>query len=767
MPRKVVKSKYFFEHDFIETVGEVSTLKFPDWGKNDTLKYVGKPVSRSDGYDKVSGTAVYTFDVSLPRMAHAKILGSSVPNARIKKIDIERAKALTGVVAIYTHENCPQKKWFYDTTFLFDPHVRCEGDEVAVVVAETEKIAEQAICLINVEYQEEKFVTTSSQALNDNTPKVHDFGNILRGKPDVNSRGNVEEGFKQSDIIFEDTFTTQIVVHNMTEVMCSVVNWEGNKLTVWDSTQGVFSVRDAVARSLGIPESNVRVIKKYMGGGFGAKLEAGKYTVIAALMSQEIGRPIKITLDRKQMNLIAGNRPDSIQKYKAGLKKDGTLFAFTLEAKAAVGAYPDGGNCSGPFRGIYKCANLSSTEYNVLINAGRSRAFRAPGHVQGTFGLESFMDELAEKVGLDPLEFRLKNYSDVDPNSGRPYTSKFLKEAYQKGADAIGWYTKRKAPGSDQGYLKHGIGMATQIWGGSGGPPAYAILKLNRDGSAILLVGSQDLGTGTYTYPAQITAEVLEIPIGKIQVTLGDTDVVPYGPGSGGSTTTASISPAVRDAAEQMKNKLISGAAAILELPEEQLYYKEGVVQSKSVPEKKATIREIMQKMRETVLVTTGARNANPSGYAINSFGAQFAEVEVNTETGKVRVIKVVAAHDIGRVLNPKTMNNQFHGGIMQGLGFALMEERILDDATGKVLNTNLHTYKVPTIKDVPEIEIIIVSDGDNLISNTGVKGMGEPAIVPTAGAIANAVYNAIGVRIKSLPITPDKILNALYVNKS
>ncbi len=763
MPRKIVKTKYFFEEDYRETIAEVSTDKYEDWKNNDTLKVVGKPVSRIDGYDKVSGTAKYTFDVDLPGMVHARILGSAYPNAIIKKINIKKAKQLEGVLEILTFENTPKIPWYNNSTFLFDSHVRCEGDEVAAVVAESECIAEEALKLIEVEYEQLPFVTSSNGAMKTDAVKIHDNGNIVGGRPAEYSRGNVDEGFKEADIVFEDTFDTQVAVHNPTEVHCSAVNWDGNKLTVWDSTQGVFAVRNVVSASLGLPESDVTVITKYMGGGFGGKLETGKYTIIAALLARDLGKPVKITVNRKQMNLITGNRPDSTQSLKAGIKKDGTLTAMTLTSYSAVGAYPSWGGCSGPFRSIYKCGNLKTTEYSLMINAGRARAFRAPGHVQGTFALESFIDELAEKAGIDPLEFRLKNYSETDPNSGNPYTTKLLREAYKKGSEAIGWHQKRKATGSDTGYLKRGIGMATQIWGGSGGPPAYVTLKLNSDGSAIILGGSQDIGTGTYTFLAQVVSEVLEIPMNKMQVILGNTSSIPFGPESGGSTTAPSLSPAARDAAEQMKNKIMSGASAVLGLPENELIYKEAAVYAINDKSKSITIPDLMHRMHEQMFITNGARSVNPEHYAINSFGAHFAEVEVNTETGKIKILKIVAAHDIGRVLNKKTVENQFHGGIIQGIGFALMEERILDANTGKVLNTDFHTYKIPTIQDVPEIEIHVVSTGDNLLSNTGVKGMGEPAIIPTAGAIANAVYNAIGKRIKSLPMTPDKVLNALY----
>ncbi|OGB67021.1 MAG: hypothetical protein A2Y94_10365, partial [Caldithrix sp. RBG_13_44_9] len=534
------------------------------------------------------------------------------------------------------------------------------------------------------------------------------------------------------------------------------------QLTVWDSTQAIFNVRNSLAKSLGIPESRVRVIKKYMGGGFGSKLEAGKFTMMAALLSRKIGRPVKIALDRREMNLAVGNRPDSVQRLKVGIKKDGTLTAMTHYSYGSAGAHPNDADCSWPLVSIYKCPNISTEEYSVYVNAGRNRPFRAPGHPQGTYALESILDEAAAKIGMDPLEFRMKNYAEKDQPEDLPYSTKLLKEAYLKGAEVFEWKKKWKPAGSDTGHIKRGVGLATQIWWGEGGPPTYVTLNLNSDGSVQLLCGTQDLGGGTYTFMAQVAAEILEIPMEKIEVILGDTAICPFGPVSGGSQTAPSVSPAVRDAAEQMKRKLLSGAAAILEIPENELQYSNAVISAKNNPEKKLTIAEVVDKMDETVLTVTGAREANREGYVMNSFGVQFAEVEVDTETGKVKVLKIVAAHDIGRTLNQKLLENQFHGGIIQGLSYALMEARVIDQNTGKILTTNMHDYKIPTVKDTPEIAVIIVSEGDEIISNTGVKGIGEPATIPTAGAIANAVANAIGVRVKNLPITPDKILMAL-----
>jgi xanthine dehydrogenase YagR molybdenum-binding subunit len=436
---------------------------------------------------------------------------------------------------------------------------------------------------------------------------------------------------------------------------------------------------------------------------------------------------------------------------------------MTLHMHGAMGAYPGSAGLSWPFRTLYRCPNVSTEEYSVAINAGRSRPFRAPGHVQGTFALESILDDVAERIGMDPLELRIRNHAEKDQAADAPYTSKRLLEAYEQGSKAIGWERRNRKPGAGSGPLKRGIGMASQIWWGGGGPPAYATIKVNRDGSAHVLAGTQDIGTGTYTFMAQVASEVLQIPMEKIQVTLGDTGTCPYCNLSGGSLTAPSVSPAVKDAAERMKSKLISGAAAALEAPEEKLYYEKGNVLHMEDDSKSISIPDVVRQMNEQVLVTTGMRNANPAGYAINSFGAQFAEVEVNTLTGAVRVIKVVAAHDIGRVLNRRMLENQFHGGIMQGIGYALMESRRIDAQTGKVLTTHIHTYKLPTVMDTPDIEVIIVSDADNLISDVGAKGIGEPAIIPTAGAIANAVYNATGARIRDLPMTPDRVLNAIH----
>ncbi len=759
MNRKFVKSRFFFEQEMMETVSEVSTQSPEPWGKDAQLNIVGKPVERLDGYDKVSGTATYTYDIRLPRMTHARTLRSPHPHARIRSINIKRALKIDGVLDILTHENAPKIPWYGNSSFLFDPHVRYEGDEVACVVAETEAIADRALKEIQVEYDVLPFVVDHEAAREPDAPILHGDSNVTTERS--TNRGDVPAGQQQADTVLERTYRTQVIMHNPTEVHCSVVNWDGDQLTVWDSTQAVYWIQGGIAAALGIPASHLRVIKKYMGGGFGSKLTTGKYTVMAALLARRIGRPVRIALDRKEMQLCVGNRPDSEQHLTGACRKDGTLTALRHESYGASGAYPYRAGCSWPLRTLYKCPNVEAFDHSVFINAGPGRPLRAPGHVQGTFALESLMDELAEEIGMDPVEFRIRNLTDRDQVMDAPYTSKFLKEAYEAGAEAIGW-KQRKAPGSDTGPIKTGMGMASQIWWGGGGPPASATLKLNQDGSLRILAGTQDIGTGTYTILAQVAAEVLEIPLERISVTLGDTATTPYCPGSGGSMTAPSVTPAVRDAAEQLKSRLVSGASALMELPETQLAYAKGRITATGNAEKTMSISDIIGKLREQTLIATGSRNANPEGFALNTFGAQFARVSVDTRTGRITVNRVVGAYDIGRVVNQRLMENQVHGGIMQGLSYALMEERVIDRNTGKMLTTNLHDYKIATIHDTPEIDVIVVSKGDTKISSTGVKGVGEPAIIPAPGAIANAVYNALGVRLRELPMTPDRVLAAL-----
>jgi xanthine dehydrogenase YagR molybdenum-binding subunit len=401
---------------------------------------------------------------------------------------------------------------------------------------------------------------------------------------------------------------------------------------------------------------------------------------------------------------------------------------------------------------------VKTEQYTVFTHTGPMSAFRAPGYVEGTFAFESLMDELAKRLGMDPLEIRLKNYAEVDQVTGRPYSAKGLRDAYQRGADLIGWHGRSKGERSPK---RRGFGMASQIWGGSGGPPAYALIKLNSDGTAAILSGTQDIGTGTKTVLAQIAAEELGFQPEKISVEIGDTQTGPYAPISAGSMTLASVGPAVRVAAHDARQQLLDVASQVLDVPKESLSVQDSVLTSSSLKEPVA-VEAVLSKLEDFMIIGRGSRSPNPEDVNLNTFGVQFAEVEVDRELGEVRVKKIVAIHDSGRVANPLTISSQIEGGVLQGLGFGLTEQRIVDRRTGAVLNGDLENYKVPTQSDAPEIMSEMIDRPDVHVNNLGSKGIGEPPIIPTSPAVANAIADAIGIRFKELPITRDKLLEAI-----
>jgi xanthine dehydrogenase YagR molybdenum-binding subunit len=401
---------------------------------------------------------------------------------------------------------------------------------------------------------------------------------------------------------------------------------------------------------------------------------------------------------------------------------------------------------------------VRTKQYLVFTNTGPLSAFRGPGYVEGTFALESVMDELAGRLGMDPLSLRLKNYTDLNPMTGKPYSTKGLREAYTTGAQKIRW---EDSPPEGQGNRRRGRGMASQVWGGSGGPPAYALVKINPDGSVTVISGTQDLGTGTKTVLAQIAAEELGLEMEKVSVELGDTQTAPYAPISAGSMTLPSVGPAVRVAAHDAKRQLLDVAAQVLEVPCESLNIQEGFLLSPAL-ENPVAIQDFLSKLRNFMIIGRGARQPNPENVHVNTFGAQFVELEVDTDTGEVKIVKVVAVHDSGRVINPLTLSSQITGGVLQGLGYALTERRFVDRRAGIVVNGNLEDYKIPTCLDVPELEQEMVDRPDPQANNLGSKGVGEPPIIPTAAAVANALADALKIRIKELPITREKVLEAL-----
>jgi CO/xanthine dehydrogenase Mo-binding subunit len=538
-----------------------------------------------------------------------------------------------------------------------------------------------------------------------------------------------------------------------------VCEWEGgDRLTVYISTQSIWGVREAVAEHYGMPPDHVRVVCRFIGGGFGSKNGPGDYTYIAAELARDTGRPVKCALTRSEENLDAGNRNATIQRLRAGARSDGTLTALAGGFVNATGWDGWLSSTGGPMEMLYGCENVRIAEHGAKLNTGPMKAFRAPGFVEGTFGLECLIDELAGKLDLDPLEFRRRNHSDHDAVDGRPFSSKNLLECYRRAQPH--WDRRDEVRGRSAGAWKRGVGMASQIWYGGGGPPSYAWVRVGADARAVVITAMQDIGTGTATAMAQIAAEELGLPLDRVDISLGDSARGPYASVSAGSSTLPSMGPAVRAAAADAARQLLEIAAQRHDVEQRTLSLKGGNIVSTdggSWP-----LEGVTGLLDDAQILGKGSRGPNPTGMRVLTFGVQVAEVAVDVETGEVRVERIAAIHDVGRVINPLGASSQVEGGIIQGLGHTLSEERLLDPRTGAVLTPTLDAYKLPTIADVPEIVTDLVDVPDPHLTNLGSKGLGEPPIVPTSAAIANAIRDATGADVRSLPITREEMLRAL-----
>ncbi len=718
--------------------------KNPPAAPESEFKIIGTALPRIDGERVVTGEAPYTHDLAFEGMLWGKILRSPHASAEIVSMDLGPALSLPGVKAAIR---------------LKEGKASYLGEQVAAVAAEDEETAEEAVGLIKVEYKPLPHVLSPDKAMEEGAPIVRDSSNVE--KLNEYTRGNFEKGLAEAEVTLERTYRTSVEIHHPAETHGSVARWEEGELTVWDSTQSVHGVQAGLARVLKIPESRVRVIKHYMGGGFGSKLGVNDYTIAAVQLAKQTGRPVRIVLNRKENSMCVGNRPSTLITIKGGAKKDGTLTALSLK-NYTCGGVGRGDESSEPLIDIYKCPNVRVEEFSVFANTCASRPTRAPGHVQGTFALEGFMEELAAELGVDPLELRKKNYSTRNEGDTKlPYSTKGLDKCYELGAAQIGWQRRNAKPGAGAGPKRRGLGMATQIWWGTGTPGTLADIKLYPDGSVEAICGTQDIGCGTRTFMAMVAAETLGLEPQDITVKLGNSDY-PWAPSSGGSQTAPSVGPAVRDAAlkaaarlkDVAAKKLNVAAAADIVIENKKLY-------DKNNPQNALAFADVTKELRREA-VFHGERKESQEGYAYNTFGAHFAEVEVDTETGKIEVKKVVAAHEIGRVLNRLTSESQVIGGITQGLSAGLFEERIVDEQIGTLVNQNLHDYKIATAKDIPEIVPIFVDSLDPRLNNLGNKGLGEPPRIPASAAIANAVYNAIGVHLREIPMTPDRVLGAL-----
>jgi CO/xanthine dehydrogenase Mo-binding subunit len=741
-------------------------------------KVIGKRMPRIDAYERVSGSAVYPSDTSLPDMLYGAILRSPHAHAKVLSVDTREAERMPGVRAVITGSTPGAAlDWTYSRGFktkIFDPHCRHEGEEVAAVAAETPYQAWDALKAIKVKYETLPFVADEQKALEPGAPAIHQGGN-RSGETQIYERGNVEKGFAEADVVLEESYRTESELHTPMELHGCVAKWDRDRLTVWESTQGVYAVQARVAEVLGLSLANVRVIGHYMGGGFGSKLQAGKYTIIAALLAKMAAQPVKLFLTREETYLCVGNRPPSNMKLKAGVKKDGTLTGLEFTCIGTGGAYPAGGTSQVDWqvRDLYKCPNVRTKMTDVYINAGPSRPCRAPGHPQGAWALEQMLDALAEAIKMDPVGLRLKNISTYSQarEKNPSYTTTGLKDCLEEGAKAFGWEdAKRKTAETKRGgHIRRGVGMASCLWAaGGGGPPSTVIVKFFSDGSANLNMGASDIGTGTKTVMAMVVSEELGVPLEKIQIEHADTGTTQYATPSGGSKTVPTESPAVRAAAVEVKRQLLELASKELKVDSKDLILKDGEIVSKSDPSKTTKMANLSELRRRGVLLGVGYRGPNPEGKVVNPFAAQFCEVEVNTKTGEVKILRFLSANDSGRVMNRLTYDNQVFGGITWGIGLAMTEARILDGKqTGKMVNRNWHDYKLPTALDVPiEVHSLPIELEDTEANTIGAKGLGEPVTIPTAAAIANAVYHATGIRVTTTPINPMKLSQLLFQRK-
>ncbi|MBW4594509.1 MAG: xanthine dehydrogenase family protein molybdopterin-binding subunit [Brasilonema angustatum HA4187-MV1] len=730
----------------------------------DTNKVVGKPLNRVDGHLKVTGGARYAAEFPVAKIAYGVTIQSTIAKGKITQIDTKAAERLPGVLAVITHLNAP--KAFGDKgggrklQVLQDNIVLYGGQHIGIVVADTFERAMHAASLVQVRYEEEKPTLNMRENLNKGyVPKSN------RMPPD-SSVGNVTQGLTSAAVRIEQTYTTPVENHNPMEPHATTAVWQGDQLLLYDATQGIFQVQEKVAGVLGIEPANVRVMSYYIGGGFGCKGSAWSHVPLAAMAARQVKRPVKLVLGRIQMYGPVGFRPETIQQVSLGATRDGKLTALRHTGTSQTSTFDEFIEPVGKSaRMMYACPNIETSHRLVQLDQGTPTFMRAPGEASGSFALESAMDELAYALKIDPIELRLRNYAEVDPSKNLPWSSKSLRECYKVAAERFGWQKRNPKPRSmrDANYLI-GWGMATATYP-TNRSSASAIAQIMADGTAVIRTGSHDIGTGTYTVMTQVAAEALGIPVEKIRIELGDTNL-PETPVSGGSQTAASVGSAVHLAGNQARAKLMQLALADQKSPlyglnEQDIIAQDGQLLVKNKSSKAETYEAILT--RHGLKMIEARADAKPGEekekYSMHSFGSQFAEVRVNPDSGEVRVTRWVGAFGVGRLLNAKTANSQLIGGIVYGIGMALMEHTVTDPNRGRVVNADLAEYHVPVNADIPEIDVLFVDERDPHINPLGVKGVGEIGITGVAAAIANAVYHATGKRIRDLPITLDKLL--------
>jgi xanthine dehydrogenase YagR molybdenum-binding subunit len=710
----------------------------------------------------------------VPNLAYGFIVLSTATKGTITAIDTREAERASGVVRVFTHLNAPKlgpkasteeapprgNQEEKDKSFraLQSDRIFFNRQPVALVVAETYEQARYAARLVKASYNAEKHAT--------DTEAVRERARVPSQGPPPKPRGNPEEAMRNAPVKIEAEYRIPIEHHNPMEPHGAIAVWQGDKLTIFDKTQEVYNVREHLASSFGVPEDNVNVVSPFVGGAFGSSLRPNYYPALTAMAARELKRPVKVVYTRTQMFTGHGYRPYTIQKVALGAERSGKLSAIIHEALHNTSSFEEFSDGTTNFpRQVYACPNLYAPLKITDTDLNTPTWMRAPGAVSGMFALECAMDELAYALKIDPLELRLINYAEVDPESGKPWSSKALRECYRLGAEKFGWKDRKPEPRSMRdGRWLVGWGMATGVWGAFQ-RPASARITLRADGTAHVVSATSDIGPGTYTVMTMIAAEYLGLTPDKVQFELGDTKF-PRAPSQGGSQTTSSVGSAVYGAALAVGAKLLSLAnqeagSPLKEAAGADVELLDGRLRLKSDPSHFVSVSDVMK--RNGLTEVTETFESRPSKerekYALLAHGAQFVEVKVDPDLGIIRVTRAIEVTACGKIINPKASHSQEIGGVVWGIGMALQEATEIDHRYGRIMNPNLQHYHVPVNADVHEIETMFVEEDDRVVNPLGVKGMGELGMVGIPAAIANAVFHATGKRIRELPITPDKLL--------
>jgi CO/xanthine dehydrogenase Mo-binding subunit len=762
---------------------------------------VGKSVPKFEAAQKATGALRFTGDIALPRMLVGRILRSPHAHARASKIDVSKARRIPGVKAVITHEDVPTQQYGREfalppeymvrDNFILESKARYIGDRIAAVAATSSEAADEALAAIDVQYEELPAVFDPLEAMTPEAPRIHDVVFWGDRRADVENNvlatvsmdiGDVDAGFLECDLVVENQYAVSKQQQTPIERRCCTVKPEADgRLSVWSTTQSIHGLRHNLATALGIPFGRIKVHRTFLGGGFGSRLDMNIDEPIAALLALKTGLPVRLQLSRAE-DLISTSRHPATMRLRTGVNRDGAIVAQEMVAHVDTGAYGVSGEwvtkCMGGwFMSMYRAEHQRYLGSVIYTNTPPAAGFRGFGNPQANFAVESQMDVIAEELGLDPVEIRLKNHfreGDIfygqGPNVQDRIRSCGVEELLTKGAELIGWH-RRKELHAGNGTIKRGIGVARAFHTSGCGSPneisdiieySGSIVKLNEDGTANLITALVDMGTGNLTAQAQIVAEELGIRAEEVIVSEADTDTALYDVVTHASRSTYVAGAVAKAAAGNARAALVEMAATLLEVSPDDLEVREGCVSTKGAPEKRLGVGEIAR----TAQMRQWGTIVGESSFRVTTcpphFTAKFVEVSVDTETGEVTVERVVAGADVGQPINPLLVECQLHGGIQQGFGYALMEEIHIDEATGQPLNLDYLNYKILTARDAPKRVEVFLADTHEETGPFGAKGIGESATNDAASALANAIADAIGVRIRELPITPEKILRAL-----